>query len=169
MNVRVWRRFYSRRREGFKKPLVTAEEAIQAVTAGSTILAGGFGLCGIPEKLFQALSAHPNVSDLTVVSNDAGVDDFGLGLLINGGKVRRLISSYIGENRTCQRKYLRGELNVELTPQVCPSLLFPSALVRLTGCLGNVGGEIASRWRWHTSFLYENGRGHWNRGWELDY
>lgn len=127
MNDTAWRRFYSLRRGDFKKPLVTAEEAIQSVKSGSTILAGGFGLCGIPEKLLQALSARPNVSELTVVSNDAGVDDFGLGLLINGGKVRKLISSYIGENRACQQQYLKGELSVELTPQVCPSFPLPSS------------------------------------------
>lgn len=124
MRILSGSRLYSRGGAGFRKPLVTAEEAVQSVQSGSTILAGGFGLCGIPEKLIRALDARPNVSGLTVVSNDAGVDDFGLGLLIGSGKVRRIIASYIGENRICQRQYLRGELQVELTPQVNSLAIF---------------------------------------------
>ncbi len=77
----------------------------------------GFGLCGIPENLISGLLAT-KVKGLTVVSNNAGVDDFGLGLLLNQGQVKRMISSYVGENKEFERQYLGGELEVELTPQV---------------------------------------------------
>jgi acyl CoA:acetate/3-ketoacid CoA transferase alpha subunit len=78
----------------------------------------GFGLCGIPENLIQAL-LQTKVKDLTVVSNNAGVDNFGLGLLLKQKQIKRMISSYVGENAEFERQYLAGELEVELTPQVC--------------------------------------------------
>lgn len=77
----------------------------------------GFGLCGIPENLISAL-LKSGVKDLTVVSNNAGVDDFGLGLLLRSKQIKRMISSYVGENAEFERQYLSGELEVELTPQV---------------------------------------------------
>ena len=77
----------------------------------------GFGLCGIPEKLISAL-LEAQVKDLTVVSNNAGVDNFGLGLLLHKQQIKRMISSYVGENAEFERQYLSGELEVELTPQV---------------------------------------------------
>ena len=77
----------------------------------------GFGLCGIPENLINAL-LKTSVKDLTVVSNNAGVDDFGLGLLLRQRQIKRMISSYVGENKEFERQYLGGELEVELTPQV---------------------------------------------------
>ena len=80
-------------------------------------LVGGFGLCGIPENLISAL-LKTNVKDLTVVSNNAGVDNFGLGLLLKQKQIKRMISSYVGENAEFERQYLQGELEVELTPQV---------------------------------------------------
>eukprot|EP00096_Caligus_rogercresseyi_P009454 TRINITY_DN3219_c0_g2_i1.p1 TRINITY_DN3219_c0_g2~~TRINITY_DN3219_c0_g2_i1.p1 ORF type:complete len:514 (-),score=116.42 TRINITY_DN3219_c0_g2_i1:490-2031(-) len=92
------------------------EEAIKDVRDGSKLLVGGFGLCGIPEKLIDAL-IKANPKDLTVVSNNAGVDDFGLGLLLQGRQIKRMISSYVGENKEFERQYLSGELEVELTPQ----------------------------------------------------
>ncbi|MDE2464990.1 MAG: CoA transferase subunit A [Alphaproteobacteria bacterium] len=83
---------------------------------GMTIMSGGFGLCGIPEKLIAALR-DSNVRNLTVISNNAGVDDFGLGLLLATRQIRKMISSYVGENATFERQYLSGELELEFNPQ----------------------------------------------------
>lgn len=81
-------------------------------------LVGGFGLCGIPENLITAVRAK-GVKNLTVVSNNCGVDDFGLGVLLKTKQIKRMISSYVGENAVFEKQYLSGELEVELTPQVC--------------------------------------------------
>lgn len=83
---------------------------------GMTIVAGGFGLCGIPEKLIAAIHEH-GVKDLTVVSNNAGVDGFGLGVLLHSRQVKKMISSYVGENKEFERQYLAGELELEFSPQ----------------------------------------------------
>jgi len=92
------------------------EEAIKDIPSGSKLLMGGFGLCGIPENLISGL-LKSGVGELTVVSNNAGVDDFGLGLLLKQRQIKRMISSYVGENAEFERQYLQGELEVELTPQ----------------------------------------------------
>lgn len=84
---------------------------------GAKLLVGGFGLCGIPENLIDAVLKRGS-TDLTVVSNNAGVDDFGLGKLLKERRVRRMISSYVGENAEFEKQYLEGDLEVELTPQV---------------------------------------------------
>ena len=89
----------------------TVEEAIRDIKDGDRLLVGGFGLCGIPENLIQALTAS-NLSNLTCVSNNAGTDLFGLGILLNARKVKRMMSSYVGENKEFQRQYLDGELEV---------------------------------------------------------
>jgi 3-oxoacid CoA-transferase len=94
----------------------SASEAVADIPAGATLCVGGFGLCGIPENLIAAL-VQRGVGGLTAVSNNAGVDDFGLGLLLQSGQIKRMISSYVGENKTFERLYLSGELEVELTPQ----------------------------------------------------
>jgi len=94
----------------------SAAEAVADVGAGSTLAVGGFGLCGIPSVLIEALLAS-GVSGLETVSNNAGVDDWGLGLLLSAGRLRRVVASYVGENREFARQYLAGELEVELTPQ----------------------------------------------------
>ncbi|XP_018335603.1 succinyl-CoA:3-ketoacid coenzyme A transferase 1, mitochondrial isoform X1 [Agrilus planipennis] len=94
----------------------SAKEAVDDIKSGSTLLLGGFGLCGIPENLIAALEEHP-VKDLTVVSNNAGVDSFGIGLLLKRRMIRRMISSYVGENKEFERQFLQGELEVELIPQ----------------------------------------------------
>jgi 3-oxoacid CoA-transferase subunit A len=86
------------------------------VSDGSTLAVGGFGLCGIPERLIAALR-DTGRRDLTVISNNAGVDGFGLGLLLETRQLSRMISSYVGENKEFERQYLAGELEVELTPQ----------------------------------------------------
>ena len=83
---------------------------------GMTIMAGGFGLCGIPENLIAAIR-DAGVKDLTVVSNNCGIDDFGLGILLAGGQIKKMISSYVGENKLFERLYLSGELELEFNPQ----------------------------------------------------
>jgi 3-oxoacid CoA-transferase subunit A len=83
---------------------------------GMTIMSGGFGLCGIPENLIVALR-DSGVKDLTVISNNAGVDDFGLGLLLQTRQIRKMVSSYVGENDTFEKQYLSGELELEFNPQ----------------------------------------------------
>jgi 3-oxoacid CoA-transferase subunit A len=83
---------------------------------GMTIMSGGFGLCGIPENLISALRAA-GTRDLTVISNNCGVDDYGLGILLAGGQIRKMISSYVGENRLFEQLYLAGDLELEFNPQ----------------------------------------------------
>ncbi|PSD35677.1 succinyl-CoA--3-ketoacid-CoA transferase, partial [Acinetobacter radioresistens] len=95
----------------------SATAALQDVVAnGQTLAVGGFGLCGIPEALISALK-ETGVKDLTCISNNAGVDDFGLGKLLATRQIKKMISSYVGENKEFERQYLSGELEVELTPQ----------------------------------------------------
>ena len=98
------------------KVLSSADEAVALVPDGATILMGGFGLCGIPENLIRALHAR-RTKDLTIISNNAGVDDFGIGVLLKARQVRKMISTYVGENKEFERQYLTGELDVELIPQ----------------------------------------------------
>ncbi len=98
------------------KVLPSAEAAVALVPNGASILMGGFGLCGIPENLIQALHAR-GTRDLTVISNNAGVDDFGIGILLKSRQVRKMVSTYVGENKEFERQYLSGELEVELVPQ----------------------------------------------------
>ncbi|HEY8279110.1 MAG TPA: CoA transferase subunit A [Bdellovibrionota bacterium] len=93
-----------------------AAEAVADIANGSTLCIGGFGLCGIPENLIKAL-VDRNVTGLTCVSNNAGVDDFGIGLLFQKKQVKKMISSYVGENATFEKLLLSGELEVELVPQ----------------------------------------------------
>ncbi|HRK86273.1 CoA transferase subunit A [Alcaligenes ammonioxydans] len=95
----------------------SAKEALQGVVAdGQTVAVGGFGLCGIPEALIAALR-DSGVKDLTCISNNAGVDGFGLGQLLETRQIRKMISSYVGENKEFERQYLAGELELEFTPQ----------------------------------------------------
>jgi 3-oxoacid CoA-transferase/3-oxoacid CoA-transferase subunit A len=94
----------------------SAIEAVRDIPDGATILAGGFGLCGIPENAIAALR-QLGPKGLTVVSNNCGVDDFGLGVLLKNRQIKKMISSYVGENKEFERQYLTGELEVELTPQ----------------------------------------------------
>ncbi len=94
----------------------SALEAVKAISSGATVLAGGFGLCGIPENAIKALR-ELGPTGLTVVSNNCGVDDFGLGILLRNKQIVKMISSYVGENKEFERQYLSGELEVELVPQ----------------------------------------------------
>ena len=99
-----------------KKVVKNAEEAIVDITDGATIMLGGFGLCGIPENSIKAL-VNKGVKNLTCISNNAGVDDFGIGLMLKTRQVKKMIASYVGENAEFERQLLSGELEVELIPQ----------------------------------------------------
>ncbi len=94
----------------------SAREACADIPSGATVLAGGFGLCGIPERCIAAIR-ELGVRELTFVSNNCGVDDFGLGILLGNRQIAKMVSSYVGENKEFERQYLSGELEVELTPQ----------------------------------------------------
>jgi 3-oxoacid CoA-transferase subunit A len=98
------------------KVVSSADEAVRDVADGATLVVGGFGLCGIPENLIAAL-VRRGARGLTVVSNNCGVDDWGLGLLLQTRQIRKMVSSYVGENAEFERQFLSGELEVELVPQ----------------------------------------------------
>ncbi len=98
------------------KVVASALDAVRDIPEGATILAGGFGLCGIPEMTIRALREQ-GTRNLTVVSNNCGIDDFGLGILLRNRQIKKMVSSYVGENKEFERQYLSGELEVELTPQ----------------------------------------------------
>ena len=98
------------------KVLASAEEAVERIPDGATIMMGGFGLCGIPETLIAALKAR-GTRGLTVISNNAGIDDFGIGVLLRTRQVRKMIATYVGENKEFERQFLSKELEVELVPQ----------------------------------------------------
>ncbi|MBO1513450.1 CoA transferase subunit A [Metabacillus bambusae] len=99
-----------------KKIFTSFEEAVKEIKDGMTLMVGGFGLVGIPENLIKAL-CESNVKDLTVISNNCGVDDWGLGLLLKNKQIKKMVSSYVGENKEFERQVLSGELEVQLTPQ----------------------------------------------------
>lgn len=92
------------------------EQAISDIQDGATLIVGGFGLCGIPEKSIEALR-NQGTKNLTIVSNNCGVDDWGLGLLLANKQIKKMIASYVGENKIFEQQFLNGELEVELTPQ----------------------------------------------------
>ncbi|WP_291402320.1 CoA transferase subunit A [Daejeonella sp.] len=98
------------------KVVANADEAIRDISNGMTLMLGGFGLCGIPENCINAL-VKKGVNQLTCISNNAGVDDFGIGLMLQNRQVKKMISSYVGENAEFERQLLSGELEVELVPQ----------------------------------------------------
>jgi len=98
------------------KVVQTAAEAVALIPDGATIMMGGFGLCGIPENLIAALHQR-GTRNLTVISNNAGIDDFGLGVLLQTHQVRKMISTYVGENKEFERQCMTGELELELVPQ----------------------------------------------------
>lgn len=101
---------------GFNKVVANADEAVKDIHDNAVIMLGGFGLCGIPENCIQAL-IKKGVQNLTCISNNAGVDDFGIGLLLQTKQVKKMIASYVGENKEFERQLLSGELDVELVPQ----------------------------------------------------
>jgi len=98
------------------KVLANADAAVALIPDGATIMMGGFGLCGIPENLIAALHRR-GTKELTVISNNAGVDDFGIGILLRSRQVKKMVSTYVGENKEFERQFLAGELDVELVPQ----------------------------------------------------
>jgi 3-oxoacid CoA-transferase subunit A len=98
------------------KRISSADAAIEKLTDGATILMGGFGLCGIPENLIAAVR-RKGTKSLTIVSNNAGIDDFGIGILLQNRQVKKMISTYVGENKLFEQQVLSGELEVELNPQ----------------------------------------------------
>jgi 3-oxoacid CoA-transferase subunit A len=99
-----------------QKVVSGADEAVRDIEDGMTLMVGGFGLCGLPERLLAAL-VRKGVTDLTCISNNAGVDDFGIGLMLQRRQVKKMIASYVGENGEFERQLLSGELDVELIPQ----------------------------------------------------
>lgn len=99
-----------------KRTVANVQEALEGVKDGMTLMLGGFGLCGIPENAIAEL-VNLGIKDVTCISNNAGVDDFGLGLLLQQKQIKKMISSYVGENDEFERQMLSGELEVELTPQ----------------------------------------------------
>ena len=101
---------------GFDKRVYSYEEAMDGIESGMTVLAGGFGLCGIPENLIAEIKRR-GVKDLTVVSNNCGVDGFGLGVLLEDRQISKILASYVGENALFERQMLDGEIDVQLTPQ----------------------------------------------------
>ncbi|MEA2696021.1 MAG: 3-oxoacid CoA-transferase subunit [Myxococcales bacterium] len=98
------------------KTVASADDAIAQLQDGATLMAGGFGLCGIPENLIQAIRRR-GTKNLTVISNNCGIDSKGLGILLGNGQVKKMIASYVGENKTFERLFLDGKLEVELVPQ----------------------------------------------------
>ncbi len=98
------------------KVLESADAAVALIPDGATIMVGGFGVCGNPENLLTALRRR-GTRNLTVISNNAGIDDFGLGPVLKAGQIRKMVATYVGENREFERQYLAGELEVELVPQ----------------------------------------------------
>src|SRR5713101_4663403 len=98
------------------KVVASADEAVRDVQDGATIMVGGFGLCGIPEELIEAL-VRKGVRDLITISNNAGVDTFGLGKLLQAGQIRKHIGSYVGENKVFEQMVLTGKVELELNPQ----------------------------------------------------
>lgn len=101
---------------GFNKVVDSYEQALSGLEDGMTVIAGGFGLCGIPENLIAEIK-NKGTNALTIVSNNCGVDDFGLGILLTNHQIRKIIASYVGENAEFERQMMNGELKVELTPQ----------------------------------------------------
>jgi 3-oxoacid CoA-transferase subunit A len=99
-----------------KQVFTSFNDAIEDIKDGATLMVGGFGLCGIPENLILAL-VEKGVKDLTVISNNCGVDDWGLGLLLRNKQIKKMIGSYVGENKEFERQVLSGEIEVELVPQ----------------------------------------------------
>src|SRR3954452_23182274 len=97
------------------KVLESAGDAVAMIPDGASILMGGFGLCGIPENLIAALHAR-GTRDLTVISNNAGIDGFGIGILLRARQVKKMVSTYVGENKEFERQFLAGEVDDELVP-----------------------------------------------------
>lgn len=129
---------------GLNKVVANADEAIADIRDGAVILLGGFGLCGIPENCISALQ-RSKVKELTCISNNAGVDDFGIGLLLQQRQLKKMIASYVGENSEFERQLLSGELEVELIPQgtLATRCLIAGYGIPFVPVLAGVGTEVA--------------------------
>lgn len=127
------------------KVVAGAAAAVADIQDGATIMFGGFGLCGIPEKCIQAL-VEKEVKDLTCISNNAGVDDFGIGLMLHKKQLKKMIASYVGENAEFERQLLSGELEVELIPQgtLATRCLIAGYGIPFVPVLAGVGTEVAA-------------------------
>ena len=127
------------------KVVSSAEEAIRDIASGATLMLGGFGLCGIPENCINAIVAK-GITNLTCISNNAGVDDFGIGLMLRGRQVKKMISSYVGENAEFERQLLSGELEVELIPQgtLATRCMISGYGIPFVPVLAGVGTEVAA-------------------------
>lgn len=126
------------------KVVAGAAAAVADIQDGATIMFGGFGLCGIPEKCIQAL-VEKEVKNLTCISNNAGVDDFGIGLMLHKRQLKKMIASYVGENAEFERQLLSGELEVELIPQgtLATRCLIAGYGIPFVPVLAGVGTEVA--------------------------
>src|ERR1041384_312247 len=126
------------------KVVSNADEAINDIESGSVLMLGGFGLCGIPENCIAAL-VRKGVNNLTCISNNAGVDDFGIGLMLQKKQVRKMIASYVGENAEFERQLLSGELEVDLIPQgtLATRCLISGYGIPFVPVLAGVGTEVA--------------------------
>ncbi|KAK5280781.1 hypothetical protein LTR40_005850, partial [Exophiala xenobiotica] len=117
-NLLLTRSFSSTlRRHEINKIVPSAAEAIKDMKSNSTLLCGGFGLCGVPDTLIDQIAKTPSITGLTAVSNNAGIPGAGLGQLLESRQVRKMIASYVGENKVLEQQYLTGEIELELTPQ----------------------------------------------------
>ncbi|ORX72377.1 nagb/rpia/CoA transferase-like protein [Linderina pennispora] len=130
-------------RHAHNKIYPSADAAIEGIKSGDTLLIGGFGLCGIPENLLKALARRKDIQQVTAVSNNAGTSDYGLGTLLQSRQIKRMVSSYVGENKEFARQYLGGELEVELVPQ------------------GTLAERIRSWRRWRACLLHTDRRWNW--------
>jgi 3-oxoacid CoA-transferase subunit A len=126
------------------KVVANADEAIKDIESGATLMLGGFGLCGIPENCIAAL-VKKGVDNLTCISNNAGVDDFGIGLLLKKKQVKKMIASYVGENSEFERQLLSGEMEVQLVPQgtLATRCLISGYGIPFVPVLAGVGTEVA--------------------------
>ena len=133
------------------KVVANADEAVKDIPSGATLMLGGFGLCGIPENCIAAI-VKKGINNLTCISNNAGVDDFGIGLMLHGRQVKKMISSYVGENAIFEQQLLSGELEVDLIPQGtlatrCMAAGYGMPAVFL---LAGIGTEVAEGKEIHT-------------------
>lgn len=126
------------------KVVANADEAIRDIPSGATLMLGGFGLCGIPENCISAL-VRKGINNLTCISNNAGVDDFGIGLMLQGHQVKKMIASYVGENAEFERQLLSGELEVQLIPQgtLATRCMIAGYGIPFVPVLAGVGTEVA--------------------------
>lgn len=126
------------------KVVANADAAIADISSGAIIMLGGFGLCGIPENLIAAL-VRSGINNLTCISNNAGVDDFGIGLMLHGRQLKKMIASYVGENAEFERQLLSGELEVDLVPQgtLATRCMISGYGIPFVPVLAGVGTEVA--------------------------